>query len=266
MTSKYINESNASLSITDIISFIKCNARVIILFGMMGLLLSAAYLLLTPKRYEARWQLQMALFSNSNSNSEEPEALVQRLHSPTTYPIEVRKVCGLVEENVMSDFLGKDFEIRSVKNVASSVEMKLRATSTVQAQQCAEAIVAMISAQQAQIIGERMAGRHEQLQQYQQSLQNEQQQLASIASAELGRFAYLAKLDKLSWLRSRVDALQEETLLSLKHPTKLTAPIFVSSKAVSPKVPLVILIGILLALMAGVLYALRREGVSGSAK
>ena len=272
MASKDMDKSSVGIEIADIINLIKRNARRILLFTGIGLLFAAAYVFITPKKYEARWQLQMAFFSsnnnsnsysnsNSNSNSEEPEALVQRLHFPTTYPVAVRQICGLFEEDVMNDFLAKGFESRTVKNVAASVEMKLRADSIAQAQQCAEAIVAMISKQQTQIISDRMAGRYEQLQQYQQAFQEEQQQLASITSTELGRFAYLAKLDKLSWLRSRVDALQEETLLSLKHPTKLTAPIFVSSKAVSPKVPLVILMGILLGLMAGVLYCLFRDGV-----
>jgi capsular polysaccharide biosynthesis protein len=255
---------NASIDLRDIVDFFKRNQKIIALFCIAGLLCGVTYSVFAPKKYEARWQLQMAFFSNSNS--EEPEALVQRLHSQTTYPIEVRQVCGLVDEDAMHDFLDKDFEVRSVKNVAASVEGKLRASSVAQAQQCAEAIVAMISAQQVQIIGERMAGRYEQLGQYQRAFQDEQQQLANIASTELGRFAYLAKLDKLSWLRSRVDALQEETLLSLKHPTKLTAPIFVSSKAVSPKVPLVILIGILLGLMVGVLSALSRENVRRTIK
>lgn len=258
--------ASAPINLQDVVDFFRRNKKIVTFFCVAGLMCAVTYLVITPKKYEARWQLQMALFGNSNSNSnssnsEEPEALVQRLRSPTTYSAAVRQVCGLVDEHIMHDFLDDDFDVRVVKNVSTSVDMKLRAASISLANQCAEAMVGMITAQQATIIGERMAGRNEQLQQYQRALQDEQQQLAMIANSELGRFGYLAKLDKISWLRTRIDGLQEEALLSLKHPAKLTAPIFVSSKAVSPKVPLILLMGMLMGLVLGVLYALNREGM-----
>lgn len=96
--------------------------------------------------------------------------------------------------------------------------------------------------------------------QYQQALREEQQQLDKIKKSELDYFAYLAKLDKLSWLRTRIDVLQEEVLLSQLHPAKLIAPIYVPNKPVSLKVGLVLRLGLALGLMLGLLYTLGREG------
>lgn len=245
--------------------FLKRNQKVIALFGIVGLLISSAYVIQTPKVYEAGWQMQMAQFSKSNSssssdsNSEEPAALVQRLRSPTTYSIEVQQDCGIPENEESGEYLNKKLEVQTIKESRSAVQFKFRAPSPAQAKQCADAVVKMIKAQQRSLIEERFAGRQPQLAQYQLALVEEQQQLEKIKKSELGNFGYLAKLDKLSWLRTRIDALQEEALLSQMYPAKLIAPIYVPSKPVSGKARLQLLLGIVLGLMLGVLYAFGRE-------
>lgn len=78
--------------------------------------------------------------------------------------------------------------------------------------------------------------------------------------AEIGNFGYFAKLDKLSWLRTRIDALREEVLLSQMYPAKLASPVHVPSKAVSPRRGLAILLGVFLGRTLGLLYSLGRDG------
>lgn len=245
------------ISLREIVDFLKRNQKLIALFGIAGLLISLAYVVLAPKEYEARWQMQMAQFSSSNS--EEPAALVQRLSSPTTYSIKVQQYCGMPENEEYGEYLNRKLEVKSIKESASTVQFKFRASSSAQAKQCAESIVKMIMEQQRGLIEERLAGRQAQLVQYQHALADEQQQLEKIKKSELGNFGYLAKLDKLSWLRTRIDALQEEALLSQMHPAKLIAPIYAPNKPVSRKAGLLLLLGIGLGLMLGVLYALGRE-------
>lgn len=246
------------ISLKDMFDVLTQNRLLIAIFGLAGLLFSAVYIVLAPKIYEARWQIQMAQFINSNS--EEPTALMERLREPTTYPVEVQQSCGIPEDRKIDDYLGGMLQVNVIKNVVNLVGMKVFARSPDQAKKCAEAIVMMIVVQQRGLIEERLAGRKDQLVLYKQALAMELQQLEEIKTPELGHFGYLARLDKLSWLRTRIDALQEEAMMSQLHPAKLTAPVFVLSKPVSPKVGLIITLGLLLGLMLGVLYVLGRDG------
>lgn len=255
--------ASVEISLKGIVKFFKCNQRIIVFFCFVGLMLAAAYILLAPKKYEAKWQMEMSQFgSNSNSNNnniEEPVALIHRLQFSSTYPAAVKQSCDMPEDGEYGEYLGGKLTVQIVSSVDRVVSMKLRAHSVMQARQCAEAIVAMIIAQQQGLVEERLAGRKEQLLQYQQTMLEEQQQLEVIKKSDLSGFAYLSQLDKLSALRTRIDGLKEETFLSTKHPAKLTFPMIVSNRPVSPKVGLVLPLGVLLGLMLGVLSALVRD-------
>lgn len=262
MQDEKLQTAGEEISLKDIVDFLKGNWKRIALLGMVGLLSAAAYIALIPapeKKYEATWQIQMAQFSKSNS--EEPAALVQRLRSPTAYPVEVQRSCGMPEDGEFSDYLGGKLEIHRIKDVPTTVDMKLYAANPSQAKQCAEAIVTMIMAQQRGLIEERLAGYQEQVVQHQQSLAQEQQQLEKIKMSTLSKVGYWARLDKLSWLRSQIGALQEEIFLSRRYPAKLTAPIYVPSKPIPTpsKAMKALPLGTLFGLMLGVLYALGRE-------
>ncbi|GEM_PF-1995045 len=256
--------ASVEISLKDVVGFFIRNQRLIVFFGVAGLLFSTAYILLAPKKYEARWQMEMSQFTNTNANTstsniEDPAALIQRLRFSSSYPAAVQQSCGISKDGELGEYLGGALEVQIISSLDKAVGMKLRARSDTLARQCAEAIVAMIVVQQQGLIDERLAGRKELLLQYQQALLEEKQQLDEIKNTEFANFAYLAKLDKLSWLRTRIDALNEEAYLSKKHPAKLTFPMIVSSKPVSPRVGLALLFGVSLGLILGVLSALVRD-------
>lgn len=256
---------NDEISLKDMVIFLKRNQRTIIFFGMVGLLLSVAYLVLTPKKYEARWQMQMALFVNGNDNSnysstyniEEPAALIQRLSSPTAYPGEVQHSCNVPENG--GNYLGGVLEIKAFKNVVNGVEMKAIAISPDQAKRCADSLVAMIVAQQRSLIEDRLAGRQALMKEIQQVLQREQFSIEKLAQKKISSFEHYAKLSRINPLLMRIDALQEEILMSQKYPTKLLSPIYVTNTPVSPKNSLVMLFGLALSLVLGVIFALFRD-------
>lgn len=255
--------TTSEISLKDAVHFFKRNQKTIMLGCLVGLLLAAAYVVLMPKKYEARWQMQMAKFvsnSNSFSFSEEPAALIQRLRLPSMYSLAVRQSCDLDESEDLDEYLNGILKANVVKNVPDLVEMKIVSSSSEQATKCAEALAGMIADQQRGLIEERLAGRQAQLVEYRKALVEEQKQLEKLKNTELGNFGYLAKLDQLSWLRSRIDGLQEEIVLSRLHPAKLTAPFYVPSKPVSPKVGISLVLGVLMGLMIGLLYVLGREG------
>jgi len=241
------------INLKDIIEFFRRNMKLIGVCGVAGLLLATAYISLAPKRYEAQWQVQMA------SGSEDPAALMQRLRSRTMYPIETRQNCAISAGADLGEYLNGQIKVDAVKGIGNAVELKVRALSADQAMKCAESITKMIVVQQSALINERLAGRQDQLAQYRQSLKVEQQQLEGLRKSDIGNFGYLARLDKLSWLRTRIDALEEEAMLSQLHPTKLLAPIYVASNPVSPRVNLLLELGLGFGLFMGLLFTLSRE-------
>lgn len=273
MQNEIQQQANDEIGLKDIVDFIKRNKWLILSLTVIGLLISTVSIVRAPIKYEARWQLQMAHFINSTSTSssisssnsissstiEEPATLIQRLITPTAYPLDVQNICGVPEGAEFGDYLGGVLKIDVIKNVTNAVEMKVSASSPEHARRCAEAIIAMLVAHQSSLIEERLVGRQVQLVQYQQALREEMQQLERIKNSELSNFSYLSKLDRLSWLRTRIDALQEETSLSRLHPAKLLAPMYVPIKPVPQKVGLMLLLGGGLGLILGMLYALGRE-------
>jgi LPS O-antigen subunit length determinant protein (WzzB/FepE family) len=259
MQDETLQTAGGEISLKDLVDFFKGNWHRILFYGVAGLLLSLAYVALSPKEYGAIWQMQMAQVSNNNpSNIEEPVALIERLRFSTAYPVEVQQKCGMPNDQDIGDYLNKKLEVQVIKNLSKVVQFKYRSNSPVQAKQCAETIMTMVLVQQRSLIEQGFAGRKMLLAQYQKSLAEEQRQLEKMKKSELG-FGYLARLDKLSGLRTRIDTLQEEISLSQMHPTQLIAPIYVPSKPISPKIELVLLLGISFGLILGVLYALGRE-------
>lgn len=261
------NEQTISnvISLKDVVGFFNRNRWRIVVGIFAGLLFSTAYVLLAQKKYEAKGYLQMAQIVTSLSNSinfsaiEEPVVLIQRLRFSSSYPVAVQQSCGMPKNGEFGEYLGGILDIQAVKKVPNAIEIRVRTSSVDQAKQCAEAIVSMIIEQQGNLIRDHFAGRQEQLLRYQRALREEQQQLEKIRKSELANFGYLARLDQLSWLRTRVDTLQEEALLSQKHPAQLISPITASSEPVSPKTRLLSFLGLSLGLMLGMLYAFGRE-------
>jgi capsular polysaccharide biosynthesis protein len=253
------------LSMRDAVRLLAKHRNFILKSSLLGLALAGLYVAITPKVFEARWQVAMAKMSSTNTyaviNAEEPAALMQRLRSPTTYSDQVLEVCGYAKDKEeMNDYLNKALQVQVVKNVADVVDFRLRAESVAQVKRCADALVAMVIEQQRNIIQEQLVGRQDQLMQYQQSLQDEMHQLGRINKTEMGNFGYLAELGKLSWLRTRIDQLQVEISLSQKRPATLISPLEVSNKPVSPKLLLVLILGWLLGFIIGVVVLMVREG------
>ncbi len=255
------------ISLADVVKFFRRNQLRIVGWVVAGLFFSTAYLLLAPKKYEARWQMQMAQLADYDvvtymatyKNIEEPANLIQRLRVPVAYPVAVWKSCGMSEGGEFGDYLAGIFVIQATKNANSTVDMTFRATSVPQARQCAEAIASMIETQQHDLIEEQLTGMQEELLRYRHALHAEEQQLGAIKESGLANWGYLVILDKLSAIRMRINALEIKSLISQKHPAKLTAPIFVSSKPVAPKIWLLLLFGTSLGLLLGMLHALIRE-------
>jgi uncharacterized protein involved in exopolysaccharide biosynthesis len=264
MQNETTNTAIEEISLREIKKFFRRNAQLILFFGMAGLALSIIMLILKPTKFEAKMQLQMAQYEKTNlevfSNIETPAALIQRLRSALVYPDEVQRICAMPEGVDLGEYLNGIVKIEPSKVITNVVEIRVEGPSLEIVQGCSEALVAMIVAQQRGLIEERLVGLQAQLTRYRQAYQEEFQQLEKIRKADLSNFAYLDKVNKLSWLRTRIDELQEEAVSSFLRPAKLIVPMSLPKQPVSKKAFDLLLLGALLGLFLGVLNTLVREG------
>lgn len=263
MQNEIANTEMEEISVREIFKFLRRNAQLIAFFGMAGLVLSVTILILKPAKFEVKIQLQMAQKNTSGteaSNIENPVTLAERLRSSLAYPDEVKRSCGMPIGDELGEYLNGVVKIEPSKNIMNVVEVRVEGPSLEIVKGCSNAIVAMIVTQQHSLIEESLWGKQAQVIRYKQTYQEEFQQLEKIKKAELSNFAYLDKENKLSWLRARIDALEEEAISSFLHPAKLIVPISFPKQPVPKKEFQMCSLGLLLGLFFGVLIVLAREG------
>jgi LPS O-antigen subunit length determinant protein (WzzB/FepE family) len=246
------------ISARDVAIFLRNNMQIVLYFVISGFLVAVAYIILMPSMYEAKWQIQMAQFGEQGS-VETPIELIQRLRVPTAYSMEVRQSCNVSERKGERDFLGGTLRADVQRNVANTVEMKVVAISPDLANRCADSIVNMIVEQQRKLLDDRLSVTHELISENQKIVDKERLIVEKLLNQKTDGVILFAKLVRINSVLERLDNLQEEMMLSIKFPTKLTYPIYVNKKPVSPKVDIVFILGGLLGLVLGLLYALGKN-------
>lgn len=252
---------NGEISLADIIGFFRQSWKLITVFGVLGLALSAIYVLIMPAQYEATIQIKMAQYSNSSSSSsiEPPAVLIERLKLPSVYTDDVLRECGVAEGDDVGPYINGRVKASVMKNVTDVIDIKLRSNKPEGAKSCAMALLNMIGSQQQRMIEDMLKGKHEQLERIKEAFINEEKQPDRTRQGGVGVIVYLANLSKLTSLRERMDRLNDEMLFAKLHPTKLVSPIYVPRRPVSPKVPMFVLLGTFAGLVLGVVFAAIRN-------
>lgn len=239
------------------------------LCAILGFLLSIGYVYFSPNKYESKSQIQMAKYVSSISegektstigrryvNSETVAALVQRLRYVSTYPDAVLKQCGVENTAVRADYLGGGLQVRLVPGLENNVELIFRGGSPELAKNCLEAVVSMIAEQQRRLIEESVAGVGDLLKGYNEDLRVV---MAEEEGQENVRAQAWEVCERARWPMAKIDGLREELILAQTRPTKLLAPIVVSSTPVFPVPVRILALGIGLGLVLGLLLAWVRK-------
>lgn len=259
--------AGTDITLGDVFSLVHQNLKLILLGGIIGLLGGGLYLATTSEKFAARGQLRLAQLVSPSAgeqnisfmNVEEPLALIYRLRSPATYSDVVIEQCNLENAEESGEYLGGLLKVTPIKNVPNEVDFVVLHSSPELAKKCALAIVEMLMVQQREMINDRYAGYTERIAQYAEIAKEEKRQFDKVKSEEMGSFTYLSKLDRLGWLRIRMDQLEAELFLSQKHPLKLVTSIYTSNRPSSPKVRHSLLFGAVLGILLGLLYVFGRE-------
>jgi len=264
-----LEQSSTEISLLDILRFLKSAWKAITIFGLAGMALSIAYLVITPKQYEASVQITMAQIGAANNNInplgvniEEPALLISRLSSPTSFTPEVIASCGLQDQANASLVLSKSIKLTSAKGVESVVELKTFGSTPQAAQDCALGVFDLIKTTQAQIVAPY-------IEEAKVKLADDEERLAKakdlVAKADKSGSAmsasYLSTRDEIRYLLDEITSLKNVVTSNQNRATRMVAPIYAGDAPFAPKKRMVLAAGLFGGLFFGLLIALTRQMV-----
>ncbi|MBT8547947.1 hypothetical protein G6680_04960 [Polynucleobacter paneuropaeus] len=257
------------ISLLDILRFLKGAYKTILVFGALGLAIAIAYLVITPNRFEAVAQIQMAQTSGANNNNnnnlnslgvniEEPALLIARLSSPSSFSAGAIAACGQQAQSNSALAAVQTIKLTPIKGISNVVELKTVGPTSEAASICAQAIFELIKTSQAQIQVPYLEEAQTRLVEDKSRLDQAKALVAKAdkSGAVMGAAAYLSTRDEIKLLSDQMALLQDLISFSQSHVTRLVSPIYASDNPVAPKKRIALLAGLLGGLLLGLLIAL----------
>lgn len=263
-------ESGAEISLWDILRFLKNAWKTIAIVALVGLALSIAYLVTTPKQYEAVAQITMAQIAAANNNInplginiEEPALLIARMSSPTSFTPEVTAACGLQDQANGALALSKSIKLTLPKGVANVVELKTFGPSPQAAEQCNLAIFELIKTTQSQIVAPYIAGAKVKLDDDVERLAKARDLVAKAdKSGSVMGAAYLSTRDEIRYLLDEITALKNVVTSNQNRATRLVSSVYVGDMPIAPKKRNILAAGLFGGLFLGLLIAMGRSMIT----
>lgn len=257
------------ITLIDILRFLKSAWKEISMFGLVGLALSIAYLVMTPKQYEASVQIAMAQIGATNNNIsplgvniEEPALLILRLSSPTSFTPEAIAACGLQDQSNAGMLLSKSIKLTAAKGVAGVVELKTFGGTPQSAQACALGVFDLIKATQSQIVAPYIEESKVKLADDEDRLQKAKDLVArSDKSGSAMSASFLSTRDEIRYLLDEITALRNVVTSNKNRATRMVTPIYASDMPIAPKKRMALAAGLLAGFFLGLLLALARQMV-----
>jgi LPS O-antigen subunit length determinant protein (WzzB/FepE family) len=258
------------ISLIDILCFLEDAYKTILVFGVLGIATAIAYLIITPDRFEAVAQIQMAQTSGANNNNhhlsslgvniEEPALLIARLSSPTSFSAGAIAACGQQAQSNPALATAQTIKLAIIKGLSNVVELKTVGPTPEAASTCAQTIFELIKTSQAQILAPYLQESQTRLAEDGIRLDQAKALVAKAdkSGAAMGA-AYLSTRDEIKYLLEEITTLQNVVSGSQTRATRLVSPIYASDNPVAPKKRIVLLVGLLGGLLLGLLIALGRQ-------
>jgi LPS O-antigen subunit length determinant protein (WzzB/FepE family) len=259
------------ISLLDILRFLKGAYKTILVFGALGLAIAIAYLVITPNRFEAVAQIQMAQTSGANNNNnnlnslginiEEPALLIARLSYPSGFSAGAIAACGQQAQSNSALAAVQTIKLTPIKGISNVVELKTVGPTSEAASICAQAIFELIKTSQAQIQAPYLEEAQTRLVEDKSRLDQAKALVAKAdkSGAVMGAAAYLSTRYEIKLLSDQMALLQDLISFSQSHVTRLVSPIYASDNPVAPKKRIALLAGLLGGLLLGLLIALGRQ-------
>jgi capsular polysaccharide biosynthesis protein len=242
------------ISLKDIIDFLVESWKSILATGVLGVLAAGAYIAVTPNKYEATAQIQMAQLSTggiAGTNIEDPNLLIARMKLPSSYDLASIVACGYEGKKQAAESLAKIIKLGLSKGT-QMVELKAIGLSQEQATQCAQSVFNNIKQSQ-KIIAEpliqeattKLARHTARLQEAQIFISKADKSGPSMSAA------YLSSRDEMKYLTDEVIRLNDLISSASSRQAKLVSPIYAPENKVSPKRAIALVGGLMGGLFLG---------------
>jgi uncharacterized protein involved in exopolysaccharide biosynthesis len=251
------------ISLKDIIDFLVESWKAIFVTGALGLFGAITYIVVTPNKYEATAQIQMAQLSSgaiAGTNLEDPNLLIARMKMPSTYDQAAIATCGYEGKSNAAQAISKMIKISIIKGT-QMVELKVQGLSSEEATKCAESIFRIIKDSQKAIAEPIIDEAKAKLQKYSQRLQEAQSFIVKAdKSGSSMSAAYLSTRDEVKFLTDETIRFNDLIVSANSRQTKLVSPIYSPENKVSPKRANALVAGLFAGLFLGLLLMLGKRG------
>lgn len=263
----------SEISLLDILNFFKLGYKTICIFGVIGLIISIIYLVVTPKQYDAVAQITMAQIGAANNNNnninplginiEEPSLLIARMSSPTSFTPQVTEACDRQDQANAALALSKSIKLTIPKGIANVVELRTFGLSPQAAERCNLAIFELIKNTQSQIIAPYIAEAKLKLDDDVERLGRARDLVAKAdkSGSALGA-AYLSTRDEIRFLLDEIAALKNVVSSNQNRATRLVSPIYADDMPTSPKKRAALAAGLIGGICLGLFVSIGRRVIA----
>jgi capsular polysaccharide biosynthesis protein len=256
------------ISLKDIVDFLVESWKTIFATGVLGLLGAVTYIVVTPNKYEAIAQIQMAQIQAATSSStnalgvniEDPNLLIARMKSPSSYDQISISLCGYDGQVNANQSLLKTVKFSLIKGT-QMVELRVLGLSREQATQCAESIFRIIKESQKAMAEPIIDDAKVKLVKHTQRLHDTQSFIANVDKSGWPiSAAYLSTRDEVKFLIDEVTRLNDLISFANARQTKLASPVYSPENVVFPKRSIALVVGLFAGLFLGLLLMLGKRG------
>lgn len=259
-------DSDAEVGFMDVLKFFWSHRIIMCAFAVLGLLGGVGYLAVATAKYQASALIEMAQYgvykgASSAQNTIKPETVVEALRQPSIYSSKDLEACGLDASPASAELLVDLVKVSLPRGLTTMVAIDVIRNSPEVALACATRLYEITASRQAAMSSVQEAPLRERLASLQVQEKEVREYLKKLENTEFYQAAYLAQRDRLFNILHDIDEVNY--LLTQFNPAKLASPVYVSSRPVSPKKPLVLglVAGAALGVVIALLRALRRPTV-----
>lgn len=253
------------LTFLEDIHFIKEETKPIYISGIIGVLVSGLYLLITPNVYKAVVNVSMTqVVSSTNAlavNVEEPTALIARLRDSSSFDSELIDICNFQNFTDIEEELRRFTKFSISKTAPSVVEIAVMRPKQAIAKLCAESIYKFVVRSQMQMAEPIIeASRNKssiQLAKLEKRLLEDRLLMTREQARSALTQAQISLANQIRALEDQRDLLLAQTARILgPQGSQLNPPIYVAYKPFYPKSMITLAVGLLGGILFGVCIAL----------
>lgn len=255
------------ISLKDIIDFLIDSWKKILLSGVLGGLLGLGYVVITPAKYQATANIQVAKVAGSEV--EAPAMLVEKLKMPLYYSEKTYVACNVLDKIEPGELIAKTLKPSLVKNVPI-ITISYKEKSTEGAKNCLAGVLEDIRVNQGLLAKPIFQIKINQLVNLKLKLESAEKIMKVLPSKNAtfdfsdSRFSAsalllattLSKENEIKDLRTQINDLEIAMTDPQTKEAYLTTPIHAPNKKVSPKISIVLVASFFGGLFLGLMFVM----------